>query len=124
MNPKEIRIGNWINTIEGPVQVTAMSHEGLMATSIMTAGDLLGWAEPITITDEWLRKFDFEYCDDGVYVLFNTIDGTSNFEVVLEKSGRAYASIDGECTYWGKGFYIHQLQNLYFALTGNELIIQ
>ena len=126
MKAAELRIGNWISTIEGPVQVTAMSHEGLMATSIMTGGDLLGWAEPITITNEWLVKFGFEVdvlCRDVFYIPYQAgylTVCTGNYEhtgFVKDKGDMVLYISFGDIK------YVHQLQNLYFALTEKELTV-
>jgi hypothetical protein len=73
--------------------------------------------EPIPLTEEWLIKFGFEtdkimfwngvmsmgYYSDGFYYC-----PTSS---IILKRGIEIK-------------YVHQLQNLYFALTGNELTIQ
>jgi len=72
---------------------------------------------PIPLTEEWLLKFGFEY-----------------------RGGHGYKSPMGENFYFsiGNGFihemyrhtnfkgvkYVHQLQNLYFVLTGEELTIK
>lgn len=75
-------------------------------------------AKPIPITEEWLLKFGFVY--DGA-------SGYNKAYVHLEKIvfiGYVFfikdvvsgPSIDVE--------YVHQLQNLYFALTGEELTLE
>lgn len=72
-----------------------------------------GWhAEPIPLTEEWLLKFGGIIKPDAV--LFNGVhflyeDGIVYFE--SENNGRSNTEIK----------HVHQLQNLYFALTGEEL---
>lgn len=77
-------------------------------------------AEPIHLTEEWLLKFGFKRYDiyrcgiDEKLV----IDGSSDafgFFAEDEVSGFIY---DRQIK------YVHQLQNLYFALTGEELKIK
>jgi len=103
------------------------------------------YAKPIPLTEEWLLDFCFENWGKGKlysnefetydrFVLHNVLDGTSNFEVHLITSnysgGNLYlqtvCSIDEDerinTQYDLK--YVHQLQNLYFALTNEELIIK
>ena len=75
--------------------------------------------EPIPLTEEWLLKFGFERID-GMWTI-------SNFNGYLTK----YLPLNGENGY--KYFvshcgmlnirFVHQLQNIYFALTGEELTI-
>jgi hypothetical protein len=96
---------------------------------------------PIPLTEEWLLKFGFEnwglgslfnnkYESYNRYVLFNVLDGTSNFEIHYIKS--TYGNTEDyefviscdedERLNWGSDIkHVHQLQNLYFALTGEEL---
>jgi hypothetical protein len=62
--------------------------------------------EPILLTEEWLLKFGFKkdklvfYKD---FLLYNFNDGFYFFEMKIN--------------------HVHQMQNLYFALTGKELTI-
>ena len=119
MEASELRIGNWINTIEGLTQIKGMTEEGIMATSIMDGGDLLAWGDPISLTEEWLLRFGFEkiggYLWDckklGENRFLNNPFSPTHFEVrgFIPKSHIQY---------------VHQLQNLYFALTGEELTIK
>jgi hypothetical protein len=125
MEARELRIGNWINTIEGHTQIKAMSEEGLMATSIMDGGDLLGWAEPIPLTEEWLLKFGFK---EDKYKWFNkTYDsqeevGLLSYNMSSMRTAISYVDSEDSGFVGFKLKYVHQLQNLYFALTGKELI--
>lgn len=69
-------------------------------------------AKQIPLTEEWLLKFGFE--KDNKWI----------FHIKLMKG---YININGVfCLFEYKEnhqniIYVHQLQNLYFALTGNEL---
>lgn len=70
----------------------------------------------IPLTDEWLLKFGFN--SNGKVWEIDSINGIV-FEIEYV-SDCYYLHTQGE---WGyQGFsYVHQLQNLYFALTGQEL---
>lgn len=76
--------------------------------------------EPIPLTDEWLLRFGFEkistyeYSLDKINYPFNYKDGKVN--ITPGGIGDDTYGIDIPCK------YVHQLQNLYFALTGEELI--
>ena len=76
----------------------------------------VGWKPyPIPLTEEWLFKFGFklvESHDDHLYYLEET-------DFSLNRSfqfNNYYKRIELK--------YVHQLQNLYFALTGEELTIK
>ena len=139
MKTTELRIGNMVLVPIMPSQVIIPSYPKKIK-GITIFGEL-DFTEPsypekmlipakhcagIPLTAEWLLKFEFECWFDGAlkkfYVLHNVIDGTSDFEVTLQ-DGKAYPSIDENCIYWRKEFHVHQLQNLYFALTGEELLM-
>lgn len=130
MEAKELRIGNYI------------THPGLQADVVkeIFAHDKKGYAvktdgyhiayymenkgselvKPIPLTEDWLIKFGFEndettsyrwYKDDYEHHLF-AID-IDDKEIRLHDD--LWLSIKCE--------YVHQLQNLYYALTGIELTI-
>lgn len=118
MTANELRIGNWLQNNGEQYQITG-------ATIIsMERGD--SFAEPIPITDEWLHRFGFEIID-GLYRMdmywgefrdFTTLKnqflfGCFNFEK------RIYFTRNVESV-----TYVHQLQNLYYALTGQELEVK
>lgn len=72
--------------------------------------------EGIPLTEEWLLKFGFS----GALYYFK-----SGFEFSLKKQSDGFVMIINdyeEC--WPEIQYVHQLQNLYFALTGEELTIK
>jgi hypothetical protein len=69
--------------------------------------EFIEWFEPIPLTEEWLLKFEFkrfskDFSKKGIII------HTRKRGYVLRKSVPDI-------------LYVHQLQNLYFALTGQEL---
>ena len=116
MKANELRIGNiverytdvfgrgwsWTNTSHEDIYSIACGHEDKY--------------RPIPLTEEWLLKFGFRPLDNknwhlgkikvwsgatGIYFQFNTPDDIDDVEIK----------------------YVHQIQNLYFALTGEELML-
>jgi hypothetical protein len=89
---------------------------------------------PIPITEEWLKKFDFKKQNSIKHCLLYSIktkkqqyfsvsemlDGYEDPNELTLKEIKKYWSFDGN-KYDVKIKYVHQLQNLYFALTGEEL---
>jgi hypothetical protein len=114
MNANELRIGNYLQRMDGSwLQVTA---EDILSISKWKASDAL-LPKPIPLTEEWLLKFGFvQRKEDWAKAFFNL----NNEEIILK---------EGESPKWirdNEGYvleipYVHQLQNLYFALTGQEL---
>lgn len=94
----ELRIGNWVKISQ---HQTTVSH-------IMGDEDFF---EPIPLTPQILEKCWFRLHKDLVYIYKHhaRIRITKQLELLL----------DGNL--WVELKYLHQLQNLYFALTGEEL---
>src|SRR5690606_29297307 len=91
--------------------------------------------EPIPLTEEWLLKFGFEkwaWCDDAAFIPLFFGDSLycryyqNEWHIKRMKVGRdskgVYGKSEGKYVLpIGKIKYVHQLQNLYFALTQKEL---
>jgi len=71
--------------------------------------------KPIPLTEEWLLKFGFEKGHKGK--LFVILKNNLGYE-----NGRTY--FNSSCISESQPKHVHQLQNLYFALTGEELTIK
>lgn len=85
------------------------------------------FCKPIPITEEWLLKFGFE----REYELRKTVYHMNNYSIILwvYKNGRIDLRIGGidfkdKDVRFKKYQYVHQLQNLYYALTQTELEIE
>ena len=107
MKVTELRINNWVQFkhTETPVRVT-------LGDFVREYQDEhLDDYKPIPLTEEWLLKFGFEY---------NDLNGDSGlwkippFQIYGKYNQFIY-------DYRLDVNYVHQLQNLYFALTGEEL---
>ena len=130
MKANELRLGNYVNVPipeQCPFRIDdfeCLSYEFIkVAQKQMINGKEvhpLTWygndLQPIPLTEEWLLKFGFENLS-----LTPKFDGSKcNFtfywevdEIVLREN---YEDI-----FITRISYVHQLQNLYFALTGEEL---
>jgi hypothetical protein len=69
--------------------------------------------EPIPLTEEWLLKFGFEWKNHGLHK-DNWVIRQFGGDWTIFLSNEKYNFDIKLC-------YVHQLQNLYFALTGEEL---
>lgn len=79
--------------------------------------------EPVFLTEEWLLKFGFEVDSSN----FRTIKMVGNSEHWLSYDDQTgmyleYEENEKESLDLSHIRYIHQLQNLYFNLTGEDLI--
>jgi hypothetical protein len=108
MKANEIRLGNYVYDTLGKVKqidleaITYISKEPL------------NQVQPITLTDKWLLKFGFEKYFVNWYRV-------NNF--YIRKIGDEFETEIGECLYKTID-YVHQLQNLYFAVTNEELTMK
>jgi hypothetical protein len=116
IQPQELRIGNILNytTAENDILPTTIDWQDLKWISEDQKGFNLVH-HPIALTEEWLLKFGFHkkglwYKKDDAFII-GWIDNKSQISVGVNRN---YS-----ITYR----YVHQLQNLYFALTKKELKI-
>ncbi len=108
---EELRIGNWVLEDGEYILVEKLEYDGQINNNYHF--------DPIPLTEEILLKCGFEY--EGDLLLINIQGGEISYEY--------------GCIYLGMGHYyqesnqleikhLHQLQNLYFALTVEELNIE
>jgi hypothetical protein len=118
LRASELRVGN----------ITTLGVVSLIDQDVFRVVDSEGdsfkntWAEikPIPLTEEWLLKFGFEINrqtkeENNIWRCYSE---EGFFEV--EQIGSSFFLDDNHC-YGTKINHVHQLQNLYFALTGEEL---
>lgn len=128
MQPNELRIGNYVYDRGVPVD---LRHSQLV--NIITGKHLV--YNPIPISEDWLLKLGFEkweWCDNAAFIPLFFGDSlycrfyNQMWHIKKLKVGRDSKGVYGKTSSKyiipkGKVRYIHQLQNLYFALTGKEL---
>lgn len=122
MKATELRIGNWVKI--KPINPPS-NHNTCEITSADFARSLkiegyFNCYEPIPLTEEWLKRFGFEKHINGWVLEDNFItihsDDMDN-DVFIRTGGMSKAE------YITCVDYVHQLQNLYFSLTGEELTL-
>jgi hypothetical protein len=116
MDCKEFRIGNWIEYIHHKnhfSEVWGIEITDGLGTKINKIPNIN--YKPIPLTEEWLVKFGFTkwknkniWTNKGVMIYLHSKDGICY----------------GKANSRTKLKHVHQLQNLYFALTGEELKIK
>lgn len=105
---QELRIGNWVKNIYGnEVQITVID-------------DTVTWPKPIPLTPEWLERAGFEHILNNLEDFYAIDYEEGEFYFGLSEYMDSYHIHGYHATYMPIR-YVHQLQNLYFALTGQEL---
>lgn len=125
MKATELRIGNWIHH--------KYSEPNFIVSVINTFnentvnGIELEDCEPIPLTEEWLLKFGFEIIINNEYnckMYVKYFDGTDYIGVDAEDFSLG-TYLNNKIAHAPRPTFmsVHQLQNLYFALTNEELCI-
>lgn len=118
MKVNELRIGNWVVGYDGKEFQWDLSHFNLLHRKI--DADEIG--KPIPLTEEWLLKFGFEEKNKLFRV---SLDATSDFFIATNGDALIKEHSIGAVIPLFTAFrYVHQLQNLFHALTGEELAIK
>lgn len=117
MKSNELRIGNIVNYLGNETSVNSISvgYVSTVSSGVITENQI----SEILLTEEWLLKLGFESCSDDGYTTDFNLNG---FVIIngLNTDGEEFFVEDKSGVHV---FHIHQLQNLYFALTGEELKI-
>jgi len=136
MKAKELRIGNWV-CVNHAFKSQSELEDYSMLTKIDGLGDgFISWDKsygfhhegifPIPLTEEWLVKFGFEEYDrmgDNIFFAFKKEDNFKfNLHLFFLELSVSFYGLNWERAIKLK--YVNQLQNLYFAITGEELAIE
>ena len=109
---RELRVGNYVSN---NVEVVKLTDEDLVYLLIY---DNQHKAEPIPLTEKWLIDFGFEkHKANGFWFMKNGICISVLGVIELISWDRQAFKLKNEIK------HVHQLQNLYFALTGEELTL-
>ena len=126
MKITDLRIGNWINIRNHDAKIGPAFFTDFDNYDFENDGIFKPEIQPILLTEEWLLKFGFKKGKvlTNIYYSLN-IDASYGASIVAfienEKKLEIYLS-DCDGGHIGKKLeYVHELQNLYFALTGEEL---
>ena len=120
INTRDLRLGNLVeHEVFGVVEVVAIYKH---AIDVSKDGKTKEWfagsiEKPIPLTEEWLIRLGFEkinHIHNGVLYLHKLVKIAIYPNGMIELRGAAgFSRIE----------YVHQLQNLYFALTQTELTL-
>lgn len=115
MEARELRLGNLFMNCQGGFQEVELSHLDYLLNNDFQPGNEA--MMPIPLDESWLLRFGFV---DGKWS-----DETQSHELYsdckilfISDARDTHYSFDAPCN------FVHQLQNLYFALTGTELTLK
>jgi hypothetical protein len=124
MKATELRIGNLVEYKNQYINVSGIGPFGIQSEGkeyLIIAKFSTPDIQPIPLTEKWLLKFGFEDDRDNLMILRKGV-----FEFYFDKVDK-----DGISLYekWDGNFlcnveYVHEFQNLYFVLTGEELVVK
>ena len=125
MEAKELRIGNYIHPLLDKKEVAEICYIGENDFGYERLSDKEYFQgnsiKPIPLTEEWLVKFGFELEDEKIYYHLDSYE-----DIYITKTSYSFSIYNAtHFTNIKQGIkHVHQLQNLYFALTNEELIIK
>jgi hypothetical protein len=109
----ELRIGNKVDYYGNIVTINYINDTDVGFSDYVPFDyPLLDEINPIPITEDWLVRFGFEYSD--ITVDFHSF----HIDLMKTNNGKFITTDIIKCP---ELQHIHQLQNLYYALTGEEL---
>ncbi len=112
MKASELRIGNFVRGNLGNNEIESIDSLDLFVINCENEDEFA----PIPLTEEWLVRFGFK---EGTTDSLKAVTHAS-----LSRMGNDYMLYQGHYCLYVKIKHVHQLQNLYFALTGEELTIK
>lgn len=130
MKSIELRVGNFVVPVKNEVVNFHTVVLGVLSKGIyIPYNGVPTWFNeiefnPIPLSNEWMKKFEFERPSEGVFKLgkilvIETTKGT--FQLYLK--GLDSDFVTQEIDFNLNIEHVHQLQNICFALTGRELML-
>jgi hypothetical protein len=118
MNTNELRIGNLVDLGNRIAKIIEIAHLACVVVDLEETQDTIEDYERvkgIPLTEEWLLKFGFEKNNNNQFILME-----GSVDILFNKDLNGW-TCDGINFSINMTEHVHQLQNLYFALTGKEL---
>jgi hypothetical protein len=127
MKANELRIKNYVEVNGKVEQMHFICEEEPAVSSIEYGAHVLSWRDisPIPITEEWLTRFGFWQW--GSYTHLWKVNRDTGLKITIRS--RPLRKRHHGCDYELNNNHsigikhVHQLQNLYYALTGEELTL-
>lgn len=125
MKANELRTGNWVCVDNDSDLITVV--DGITLDAVHLVGNAVNnryeQVFPIQLTEDWILNLGFEETYNSNYTQRFDLMATMNhgyiFGINIDKKLNTLSF-----RFWGKEIgvkYVHEVQNLYFVLSGNEL---
>jgi len=127
MKASELRIGNLAYNTKGEVDAIDI---GALRYLLSYGDTSICQVKPIPLNEDWLLRFGFEKKESSTCIAYhigiNEVTHDWLFDLVWLITPELIGAPDVPFYRNGRHTiqYVHQLQNLYFALTGDELTIK
>ena len=115
MDLKELRVGNYLKLLGTRFGTQTIELKKLILSSLLENNDSIKYFKPIPLTEKWLLDFGFLDLGCGEYK-----KGTILLDNEYTDKGVWYVQEDSSLLNIDV-IHVHQLQNLHFALTNQEL---
>jgi hypothetical protein len=116
---KDLRIGNFVY-VSYENEESILKNEQSILKFEFDSGWNFDYIKPIPLTEEWLLKFGFKKGFNDTDMRVQVTKDCSMSIWTCDEKDNCIIGDDLVLTIQ----YVHQLQNLYFVLTGEELIIK
>jgi len=135
LKANELRIGNWIadrggkqwqiDHWESMNKVSAKTPVSMCMGILMEGHPLteyVDYLKPIPLTEDWLIRFGGKPLKNGYWISITNLRGELHFET-FNHTDEIVTTIKSQFSdlILDRIKYVHTFQNLYFALTGEEL---
>lgn len=125
MNAKNYRVGNWVSQPHKVGKICEIWKNGIRIEG-QNFGHDYAHTEPIKITEQWLIDFGFkkeDLIDNSGYYYTLELSDSKYCDLSLssgDKNGYIEVTLFPYEDYF-RYKYVHELQNLFFAITGQEI---
>lgn len=129
MKVNELRIGNIIHYVSSEDEynvITFIDNKGNVGVDTITGfGSLIEEIQGIELTKEWCERLGFVWnTKHNIFYLDTPLEENASLELLWINNNIELSVYDDEDVIFCKSIkYVHQLQNLYFAIKGEELKI-
>lgn len=130
MKANNLRIGNWLEFEDKTMTVSSIHIDDTIRFKVPYGGSigcfkLSAHIKPIPLTEEWLLRFGFENYETDKSRVYRLNGFMATYVFNGRFKGKRYLKYHN-ITFedFGHIQHVHQLQNLYFSLTGEELEIK